>query len=968
MRRRGKTGRKAIKAQRHRALTRRNAPKVARRRNSSVASQETEVERLTRELEEAREQQTATSEVLNIIRRSPADAQPVFDTIVQSAARLCGAIFSVVYLCDDDHIRIAAVNNFTPEATLQIHELQELKRPHRSHLGGRAILERAIVHVPDVLADAEYSRELALAGGWRAVLAVPLLRDGIPVGAITVAKTEPVPFSDRQILLLKTFADQALIAIENVRLFETEQQQRRELAEALEQQTATSEVLKVISSSPGELEPVFKAMLENATKLCGASYGTMWLKEGEGFRAAARHGTLPVVSTEGGWTGIYFQPRSDIPLARCARTRTAVHVTDMREEQSYLNGDPWIVSGVDEAGVRSLLAVPMLKDNELVGAIGIYRTEVRSFSDKQIELVTNFAAQAVIAIENTRLVSELRARTGELTQSVGDLRALGEISQVVNSTLDLQTVLDTIVANAARISGTEAGAIYVLDQSQTEFQLKATIGMSKELIAAVRNMNAEISETIAHCGSFLQVPDLRELPSTPMNDTILRAGYRARLLVPLLRSGKVVGALAVRRKAPGEFSSSTVDLLKTFAAQSVLAIQNARLFADIEDKGRQLETANKYKSHFLASASHDLRQPLHALNLFVGQLRDESNPAERSRLVSRIDEAVGSMNELFEALLDMAKLEAGILKPNPTAFPVEHLLDRIETTFADAARKKGLRLRVVASEAWVSSDPILLERIMLNLVSNAVHYTERGGVVVGCRHRGQELRIDICDTGAGIPADERQRIFGEFYQLSRRAPDRSGGFGLGLAIVDRLGRLLGHRVELESSPGRGLRFSVSVPLAAQSHGAEMPGPLRAIADPASGKRVIVIDDDTLVLDGMRGILQSWGCRVQTAVSGDAALAGLVKDGGSPDLIISDSRLADGESGVETIERLRAAVGAPIPAFVITGDTAPESLREARAGGFLLLHKPVSPMALRTTLNRLLKAHDTRVASLNSSVA
>jgi len=201
-------------------------------------------------------------------------------------------------------------------------------------------------------------------------------------------------------------------------------------------------------------------------------------------------------------------------------------------------------------------------------------------------------------------------------------------------------------------------------------------------------------------------------------------------------------------------------------------------------------------------------------------------------------------------------------------------------------------------------------------------------------------------------ADERQRIFGEIYQLSGLAPDRSAGFGLGLAIVDRLGRLLGHRVELESSPGRGSRFSVSVPLAAQPRVAEMPAPLPAIADPARGKRVIVIDDDVLVLDGMRGILQSWGC----AASADAALAGLAKDGGSPDLIISDSRLADGESGVETIERLRAALGAPIPAFVITGDTAPERLREARAGGFLLLHKPVSPMALRTTLNRLLKAH------------
>ena len=329
-----------------------------------------------------------------------------------------------------------------------------------------------------------------------------------------------------------------------------------------------------------------------------------------------------------------------------------------------------------------------------------------------------------------RLVNELRARTGELTQSVEELRALGEISQAVNFTLDLQTVLDTIVAKAAQISGTEAGAIYVLDQSQTEFQLSATFGMSEELIAAVHHMNAEISEAIAEAYETRQAPDLRELPSTPMNDTILRAGYRARLLVPLLRSGRVVGALAVRRKAPGEFPPRTVDLLKTLAAQSVLAIQNARLFAEIEDKGRQLEIANKYKSHFLASASHDLRQPLHALNLFVAQLRDESNPAERSRLVSRIDAAVGAMNELFEALLDMSKLEAGVLEPNLTEFPIERLLERIETTFAESAREKGLRLRVVASGAWVRSDSILLESIMLNLVSNAVRYTPRGGVVV----------------------------------------------------------------------------------------------------------------------------------------------------------------------------------------------------------------------------------------------
>jgi signal transduction histidine kinase/CheY-like chemotaxis protein len=380
-----------------------------------------------------------------------------------------------------------------------------------------------------------------------------------------------------------------------------------------------------------------------------------------------------------------------------------------------------------------------------------------------------------------------------------------------------------------------------------------------------------------------------------------------------------------------------------------------------QDKARQLEIANRYKSHFLASASHDLRQPLHALNLFVAQMMGEPDAAERSRLVGRIDAAVGAMNELFEALLDMTKLEAGILEPNFAKFPVSRPLERVETTFAGAARKKGLRLRVVHSGAWVASDPILLERILLNLVSNAVRYTERGGVVVGCRRRGNALRIDVCDTGAGIPEGERQHIFGEFYQLAGTDRARSGGLGLGLAIVDRLGRLLGHSVELDSRPGYGSRFSISVPLATRPRMAsETEVPSSAIADPARGKRVIVIDDDALVLEGMRGILESWGCQVDTAASGDAALAALEHGGRAPDLIISDARLADGETGIEAIERLRTAARSPIPAFVITGDTAPERLREASAAGFHLLQKPVSPMTLRTTLNRLLKAYDGRL--------
>ena len=368
----------------------------------------------------------------------------------------------------------------------------------------------------------------------------------------------------------------------------------------------------------------------------------------------------------------------------------------------------------------------------------------------------------------------------------------------------------------------------------------------------------------------------------------------------------------------------------------------------------QLELANLAKSRFLAAASHDLRQPLHALNLFLDQRRNETDQVERSRLDAQIDAAVAAMNELFNSLLDISKLDAGVLAPSISEFPVDHLLKRIETTFAATARENGLRLRVVSSRAWVRSDFILLERILLNLVSNAVRYTERGGVVVGCRHRNGRLRIDVCDSGIGIPEDQRSNIFGEFYQLDGGEKDRRGGLGLGLAIVDRLCGLLDHPIELTSSVGRGSRFSVLVPSApAGTAQASLDVP-RPLVDSERDKLVMVIDDDELVRDGTRGLLKSWGCLVVTAESEDAAMAKLAEHGRRPDLIISDYHLAHGKAGFELIDRLRRACGAQIPAFLISGDTAPERLREASASGYYLLHKPVLPITLRSVVSQLLK--------------
>ena len=395
------------------------------------------------------------------------------------------------------------------------------------------------------------------------------------------------------------------------------------------------------------------------------------------------------------------------------------------------------------------------------------------------------------------------------------------------------------------------------------------------------------------------------------------------------------------------------DQFNRMAAQ--LQDSYATLERKVEERTHQLELANQAKSRFLATASHDLRQPLHALGLFVAQLRARGSMHERERTVERINAAIGGMNELFNALLDISKLDSGVMVPNISEFPIAHLLKRIEAIFSVAAREKMLSLRVISSDAWVRSDVILLERVLLNLVSNSVRYTTCGGIVVGCRKRGAQLRIEVWDTGPGIPEDQREHIFTEFYRVGDPNRDQRGGLGLGLAIVDRLCRLLGHPVELTSTVGKGSRFCVITPFVpALAKVVEPPAIAPALVDVSEGKLVVVIDDDAPALDGMGGLLRSWGCRVVTGGSENAALSGLEDHDQAPDLIISDYRLRDGKTGVDAIKRLRDKFSAPIPAFLVSGDTNPEPLRHAQAGGYFLLHKPVDPMTLRAMLNRMFK--------------
>jgi GAF domain-containing protein len=459
--------------------------------------------------------------------------------------------------------------------------------------------------------------------GTRTLLGVPLLKDEEVIGVVVIYRQEVRPFTDKQIELVKNFAAQAVIAIENTRLLNELGQRTDDLTESLEQQTATSKVLEVISRSAFDLQAVFETVAESSVRLCGADRASVFRFDGELLRMAVAFNAPQAPKDFLSQNPI--RPGRDSASGRAALERRTVHIPDVLADPEY----SWGAKNVEKIG--TLLAVPMLKGDDLLGVLTIYHLEeARPFTDKQIALVETFADQAAIAIDNVRLLDALRHRTDELGRSVSELQALGEVSQAVNSTLDLETVLSTIVAKAVQLSGAEAGAIYGYDEQWREFRLRATYGMDQGLIDALSQRHIglddpNVAEVFAQ-REPTQVADLREEPASDINEITLRAGYRARMAAPLLGGEDIVGMLVVRRLTPGEFAKNTVDIIKTFAAQSALAIQNARLFHEIEDKSRQLEEASQHKSQFLANMSHELRTPLNAIleRISAGLNRDSA--------------------------------------------------------------------------------------------------------------------------------------------------------------------------------------------------------------------------------------------------------------------------------------------------------------------------------------------------------
>jgi GAF domain-containing protein/CheY-like chemotaxis protein len=831
------------------------------------------------DLTEALEQQTATAEILRVISGSPTDVQPVFDTIAQNARRLCDAGSAQVVTYDGELMRLQSLANTNPERTDALRRAFP-RTPSQGSASGRAILTGQPVRIADLQEDRNYDVRVVQGAGLRSVLAVPMLRDGTPIGTINVHMwAMPRPFSDKQVALLQTFADQAVIAVENVRLFTELEARNSELRVSLEQQTATSELLKVIGRSTVDLQPVFETLAENAVRLTGAERGYIYRFDGRLLRLVVSHNASAAFRAFVERNP--FGPGRENCAGRAALERRTIHIHDVRADPEYTYGsrevDPY----------RTILGIPMLRGDELLGVIIIYRQEVRPFSDSQIGLLETFADQAAIAVENARLLSELQARTAQLTRSVKELQALGEVSQTLSSTLDLDTVLNTIVSHASQLAGTDSCTVYEYDERAEALVFRATHNLPEEVVAVARRAPIRRGEGVGGRMAVtlepVQTPDIAQAGaySGPLRDVLLRTGTRALLGIPMLREGHLIGGLTVTRKTPGEFSSEIIDLLKTFASQSALAIQNARLFREIGDKSRQLEAADRHKSEFLANMSHELRTPLNAIIGYSEMLQEDAADLGAGQFtddLKRINAAGKHLLELINAVLDLSKIEAGKMELYLETFDVVALVRDIAAVIQPLAGKNANRLEVRCPDeaGTVHADLTKVRQALFNLLSNACKFTDRGTIslVVTREAVGDQdwMVFNVSDTGIGMTPEQLARLFEAFSQADAATTRKYGGTGLGLALSRRLCRMMGGDVTVESQADRGSTFTIRLP-ARVAEAAEAPAAPAPLADhgPPGVGTVLVIDDEAAVRDLMQRFLGKEGFRVVAAASGEEGL-------------------------------------------------------------------------------------------------
>jgi len=762
--------------------------------------------RLFNETNEALERQTATAEILRVISQSPTDVQPVFDMIARSAVRLCDASFGTVFQLHGDLLDLAAHDGMTKDA-LDGFRMVWPGRPTGESIVGRAFLSGETVHVEDAADVPNYLfSSVQRAVGYRTVAAVPMMREGHAIGVILTWRLETRPFSSKQIALLQTFADQAVIAIENVRLF-------NETKEALEQQTATSEVLKVISRSTFDLQPVLETLIENAARLCAADMGFLYRFDGDLQRIAAAH-NIPAEFRD-------FVARNPVGPGRGSAVGRAILEGRPVLIHDVLADPEYSYPGVGLGGYRTILGVPMLRSGVPVGVFSVARTHVLPFTEKQVELVTTFADQAVIAIENVRMLSETKEALEQQT-------ATAEILRVISGSLtDTQPVFDAIVNSGSDLFGGLNISLRIVINDQL-VRVASTRHLTREddqLTTALQDEGLPSSRAILR-REVVHIPDISSDRGTSEPARLLakRRGWRAILCAPLLRQKEGVGVISVTRQTPGPFSDKQISLLRTFADQAVIAIENVRLFNEIQDKSRQLEVASQHKSEFLANMSHELRTPLNAVIGFsevldqrmFGELNDK-----QLEYIKFIHTSGSHLLSLINDILDLSKVEAGRMELELNNFNLPMAIENAVTLIKERATRHGIALEYAVDDslAEINADERKFKQVMLNLLSNAVKFTPEGGrITVGARAVDGMIQVSVTDTGVGIAAADCEAVFEEFRQVGNDSKRKAEGTGLGLALARKFIELHGGRIWVTSEPGKGSTFAFTLPACAESSG------------------------------------------------------------------------------------------------------------------------------------------------------
>jgi signal transduction histidine kinase/DNA-binding response OmpR family regulator/HAMP domain-containing protein len=663
------------------------------------------------------------------------------------------------------------------------------------------------------------------------------------------------------------------------------EERTRELSEALEQQTAISEILRVLSSAPTDVQTTFDAIAASATTLCGAQNGGVFRFDGSLIHLVAHYNWTPD-ELDTVRRVFPIPPGRGSVTARAILTRAVAHVPDIAADPEFVH------SSIAQAGLRATLSVPMLREGNPIGAITVTHREVKPFSDKQIALLKTFADQAVIAIENARLFQELQARTRELTRSVEELKALGEVGQAVSSTLDLQTVLTTIVTRAVQLSGGDGGIIYEFDEATRTFHVRVTHRIAPEHLAAVRAAPFRLGEgAVGHAGVIrgpVQVADIldeQQFIALQTRHILARLGFRSLLAIPLLREERLLGGLVVWRQELGNFSSEVVNTLQTFAAQSVLAIQNARLFEEIQEKGQQLEVASTHKSQFLATMSHELRTPLNAIIGYSEMLQEEAEDLGYEDFtpdLQKIHAAGKHLLALINDILDLSKIEAGKMDLFLETFDLAPMIQDVATTIQPLVERNANTLAVHSADhlGTIRADLTKVRQALFNLLSNACKFTQQGTIILAVTREtvdgGDWCTFRVSDTGIGMTHEQMEKLFLAFSQADTSTTRQYGGTGLGLAITQHFCRMMGGSVTVESVEDQGSTFTIRLPAEvadpkAEAQPREEESHTRATSPPEGAHTVLVIDDDPTVRDLMQRFLSKEGLRMQAAASGEEGL-------------------------------------------------------------------------------------------------